>query len=271
MPWSKTGKLKFAASLLLAGFAIAQSPSAPSSSSPRPGSPGQAVAIQAPPNPASPGQTPPNQQPANPAPAQPRPLLIMLDPAHGGSDPGAALNPAFPEKDVTLVVARRLRQELISRGLPVQLVRDNDATLPIDQRAAMVNAQRPALYIAIHATSQGSGIRVFTAMLPMSEDNRGAFLAWQTAQASSLPRSRAIENQIAGAMQKSSFPVRSVMAPLRPLNNVTVPAIAIELAPASNDVSQLASSDYQQTVCTVLAEAVSSAAPMLRAQAGGAP
>jgi N-acetylmuramoyl-L-alanine amidase len=205
-----------------------------------------------------------------PQPQQPPPLLIMLDPAHGGADAGAALSAAFPEKDVTLVLARRLHQDLISRGLPVQVVRDSDVTLSPDQRAATVNALHPALYIAIHATSQGSGIRLFTAMLPDAGENRGPFLDWQTAQSGSLARSRLLREQIAAAMQKSGFPIRSLTAPLRPLNNVIVPAIAVEVAPAAKDVSQLASPEYQQSVSTALANGIASIAPQLRIQVGRA-
>jgi len=206
--------------------------------------------------------------PANVAPSQSPAPVILIDPAHGGSDAGAALNAAFPEKDVTLVIARRLRQELATRGVQVQLLRDSDVTLSLDQRAAMVNASRPALYIAIHATSQGSGVRLFTAMLPVASanDNRGPFADWNSAQASALPRSRLLANQIAAAMQKSVFPVRSLSAALRPLNNVVVPALAIEIAPSSGDVSQLASSDFQQSVCAAFASSIASVVPTLKAQ-----
>jgi N-acetylmuramoyl-L-alanine amidase len=193
--------------------------------------------------------------------------LIMLDPAHGGSDSGAALNAAFPEKDVTLVFARRLRQELTTRGVTVQLLREGDSTLTTDQRAAMVNVSHPALYIVIHATSQGHGIRLFTAILPTSDsDSRGPFVAWNDAQSSSLARSRVIVNQIAVAAEKSAFPVRALSASLRPLNNVEVPALAIEIAPSSDGVSQLASSGFQQTTCAALANALASIVPLLKAE-----
>lgn len=194
-------------------------------------------------------------------------LLILIDPAHGGSDSGAALNAAFPEKDVTLVLARRLRQELATRGVRVQLLRDSDITLSPDQRAATVNASRPALYIVIHATSQGSGVRLFTAILPIANDNHGPFTDWNTAQASHLPRSRSLVVQIAAAMQKSTFPVHSLSAPLRPLNNVVVPALAIEIAPTAGDVSQLAASDFQQSICAALGSGIASVIPALQAQA----
>src|SRR5437660_488152 len=118
----------------------------------------------APPTVAAPGQASPSQAPVNqpPAAAQPatgqRTLLIMIDPAHGGTESGAVLNPVILEKDVTLALARRLRQQLGTRGIQAQLVRDSDGILSVDQRAALANAAQPALSISIHATSQGSGM-----------------------------------------------------------------------------------------------------------------
>lgn len=212
----------------------------------------------------APLSTPPSSanQPSVPAPAPASPLVI-IDPAHGGSDSGAALNAAVPEKDVTLVLARRLRQELASRGLQARLLRDSDATLTNDQRAEAVNELRPTLYVAVHATSLGSGTRLYTALLPVRAESDGPFLDWQTAQASALDRSRAVQEHITRALQKNGMSVRSLSAPLRPLNNVTVPALAFEVAPLSNDVSQLASTVYQQIVCSALANALNSALPLL--------
>ena len=215
---------------------------------------------------------PPSQpianQPATQAPAQNPTPLVIIDPAHGGSDSGAALNAAMPEKDVTLVFGQRLRQELASRGVQARLLRDGDTTVSADQRAELVNGLRPALYLAIHATSLGNGMRLYSAMLPVVPGNSGPFLEWQTAQTSALDRSRAIQEQIVRAMQKNGVRLRILSAPLRPLNNVVVPALAFEVAPASGDVSQLASSDYQQSICSTLANGISSAVPLFRAQLG---
>ncbi len=206
----------------------------------------------------APGVAPSANQP--PVPVQPAPaarvLLIMIDPAHGGSEPGAVLNPAMPEKDVTLAIARRLRQELAARGIQALLLRDSDATISTDQRAQIVNSARPALYVAIHTTSQGSGMRIYTAMLPAAGDNSGPFVDWQTAQASALSRSRWVQEQVAAEIQKTGFPFRTLIAPLRPLNNLMVPALAVEIAPTTGDVSQLASADYQQMITATLANGI---------------
>src|SRR5215469_7486799 len=161
-------------------------------------------------------QTPSEQPPANlpvaSPPAQPAPprYLVMIDPAHGGSDSGAALNPAMPEKDVTLAFARRLRMELNNRQIPAGLVRDGDITLSLDQRAGMVNSAQPALYISLHAASQGSGIVLYTAMLASNGEDRGRFLDWQTAQSGALVRSRWAQQQITASLEKTGFPLRSL-------------------------------------------------------------
>lgn len=213
-------------------------------------------------------QAPTQPSSANPAapqaqPAPPR-YVVMIDPAHGGSDAGAALNPAMPEKDVTLVFARRLRLELNNRGIDAGLVRDGDTTVSLDQRAAMVNSAQPALYISLHAASQGNGVVLYTAMLARNGEDRGRFLDWETAQSGSLARSRWAEQQITASMEKTGVPLRTLVAALRPLNNVTVPAIAVEVAPTSGEVSQLASVDYQSMVCAALANAIVPIAPALR-------
>src|SRR4051794_34873679 len=72
-------------------------------------------------------QPPPNPTPATPpvtassAPTVERAPLVIIDAAHGGVESGAILNPAVVEKDVTLAIARRLRQELGVRGVQAQL------------------------------------------------------------------------------------------------------------------------------------------------------
>ena len=208
----------------------------------------------APSPPATTSVAPESQTPV-PPPAAPPPV-ILIDAAHGGTESGAVLGPDNLEKDVTLTFARRLRQDLISRGLQAQLVRDGDTLLSADQRASIANQSRPSLYICVHATSQGSGIRIYSAMLPSDSDNRRPFVGWETAQAPSLLRSRSFQQQLTASIQKTRFPIRSLTAPVRPLNNIVVPALAIEIAPATGQVSQLATADYQQMISAILANAI---------------
>jgi N-acetylmuramoyl-L-alanine amidase len=180
----------------------------------------------------------------------------MIDPAHGGSETGAVLNPAILEKDVTLALARRLRLDLGARGFVADIVRDSDVNLSTDDRAAKANAEHPVLYVCLHATSETGGLRVYTAMLAEGADGHGPFTDWDTAQFPSLALSRAAQQEIAAAIQKSGISARALVAALRPLNNVTSPAVAVELGPSKADVSQLVSAEYQQTVSTALANGI---------------
>ena len=216
--------------------------------------------------PAQPGTTPaPAPAPAAPAPAARR-YFAVVDASHGGDDHGETLSSTLLEKDVTVALARSLRRELESRGISTLVLRDSDANLPVDQRAVLANADRAAIYIALHASSSGHGVRVYSALLPYGRDDRGPFLSWTTAQRGALPVSQNAASAVAGELQKRQIPVRALAAPLRPLNNVIGPAIAVEVGPQGSDVAQLTAPDYQQLVTGAVASGVAA----VRDQLGGA-
>jgi N-acetylmuramoyl-L-alanine amidase len=190
----------------------------------------------------------------------------VVDPAHGGGERGAALTDTLAEKDVTLGFARLLRHELEARGFAVALLRDADTSSTLDQRAATANGARAGIYISLHATSQGSGARVYTALLPVEGPSKGAFHAWNAAQSPALPVSRIVAAAIVAQMQKREFPVRVSSASLRPLNNVSMPAVAVELAPGTDGVAELTNANYQQRAASAIADAVVSVRDRLGAQ-----
>jgi len=186
------------------------------------------------------------------APPSPQQYFVVVDASHGGDERGAALSDRIAEKDMTLAFARRLQQELQAHGISTLLLRDADVTLGLDQRAIMTNRAHPAIYICVHATSQGSGINLYTALLPAGGPNHGPFLDWDMAQAGFGAVSQVVESSLAAEFGKRQVPVRSLAAPLRPLNNVATAAIAIEVAPLAGKISDLASSTFQQLVAEVV-------------------
>jgi N-acetylmuramoyl-L-alanine amidase len=193
-------------------------------------------------------------------------ILAVVDPAHGGDERGAALTDTLAEKDVTLGFARLLRHELEIRGFAVALLRDGDTSLTLDQRAAAANATRAGVYISLHAVSQGSGARVYTALLPVEGESKGVFHAWNTAQAPALAVSRVVSAAIVTEMQKREFPVQRSSAALRPLNNVFMPAVAVELAPGADGIADLTSANYQQRAASAIADAAVSVRDRLGVQ-----
>ncbi len=217
---------------------------------------------QAPATPAV-GATPPTSGTTS---AVPRRVQVVVDPAHGGDERGAALSDTIGEKSVTLGFARLLRHELEQRGFSVMLSRESDANVGLDQRAGTANGAHAGIFITLHAASQGTGVRVYTALLPVEGLSKGNFHAWNAAQAPALPVSRTYAGAIIGEMQKHHVPVRVFAASLRPMNNVAMPAVAVELGPGPNGISDLPSANYQQQIAAVIAEALAPFRDRLGAQ-----
>ncbi|PID76663.1 MAG: hypothetical protein CSB24_05370 [Deltaproteobacteria bacterium] len=81
---------------------------------------------------------------------------IVIDPGHGGKDPGAA---AFgvKEKDIVLQIARKLAAKLESEtGAEVLLTRDKDTFIPLEERTAIANTSDADLFISLHINAHPS-------------------------------------------------------------------------------------------------------------------
>lgn len=111
----------------------------------------------------------------------PRPIArVVLDPGHGGNDPGATGPTGLREKDVTLDVAHRaapiLAREL---GVMTMLTRDDDRYVPLDERAARANAFHADLFVSIHCNAaENPGARgVMTFVLDTTRDEVAARVA----------------------------------------------------------------------------------------------
>jgi N-acetylmuramoyl-L-alanine amidase len=94
-----------------------------------------------------------------PPPLAPRaPWRIVLDPGHGGNDPGARGIDGILEKDVTLTIAAMLKTRLEKElNATVLLTREGDATRTLAERTAFANASRADLFISIHANADDAG------------------------------------------------------------------------------------------------------------------
>jgi N-acetylmuramoyl-L-alanine amidase len=192
--------------------------------------------------------------------------VVALDAGHGGDERGAQLTETLNEKDVTLSLTRRIQHELESRGISVFLVRAGDSTITPEQRAISTNSSRSVIYVSIHAATLGTGLRIFTAMLPSTETNPRAFLPWNTAQASFGKNSSSLAAAIASECTTRKLPVKSFSAPVRPLNNIAAAAIAIEIAPQADTVESISDAKYQQVMAAAVAAGIASARNRLEAQ-----
>lgn len=215
------------------------------------------VPVQTTAQPQSPGM-PAMPQPAAPV-LRPRPAII-LDAAHGGSDPGAALSDKIVEKDITLALARHLKRELEARGITCVMVRDGDDSIAPADRASAANHSKAALYVAIHASTVSSGVRTFTAPVPQEAGKPLQFLRVDAAQAPYVEASRAVASAISTELLKRDMPGVSAPGSISPLSNIHIAAIAVEIAPPpQGSAADLASASYQRPIAAALASALANA------------
>jgi N-acetylmuramoyl-L-alanine amidase len=218
----------------------------------------------------APSSTPEFVKP-NGAPTNALRFFVMIDAGHGGTETGARFSDKLEEKEITLLLARRLRTELQSRGVTAVLLRDTDSNVTLDQRASTSNSQRSGLYVSIHAGGPGTGVRVYTALMPSPDPNgkkTGPFIPWQTAQASYLERSRLVAGNVVSEMADKKVKAVMITAPVPPLNSIAAPALAIEVAPPSlsGTPDSLFTTSYQQTIAVAMATAIVNVRPKIEEQ-----
>lgn len=82
-----------------------------------------------------------------------RPPIVVLDPGHGGSNPGAAGTTGLHEKQLSLTLAIAVADRLRTRGITVELTRTADRTLTLRQRVALADRLGADLFVSIHANA----------------------------------------------------------------------------------------------------------------------
>jgi N-acetylmuramoyl-L-alanine amidase len=98
---------------------------------------------------------------------------IVIDPGHGGKDPGAIGKSGTMEKIIVLDICQRLKKLLSTdKGLEVIMTRDSDIYVPVENRTVIANQKRADLFVSVHANSNPSKKRsgVETFYLNFSQD-----------------------------------------------------------------------------------------------------
>jgi len=228
----------------------------------QPSAPGYVAPAPKPaPQPATPAPTPaPEAAHRITLPPPPARNIIVLDPAHGGPETGALINDHLAEKDITLALAARLRATLQSHNFTIITTRDNDPAggLTTQQRAEIANHANAIACLVIHATAGGNGVHLFTSALAPAE--RKSVLPWDTAQAAFLQQSAALQKELNTALANSHLATVNAQATVAPLDNLTCPAVAVEVAPyladGVNTTVGVDDPDYQQHVVESIATAL---------------
>jgi len=189
--------------------------------------------------PGAPIQTPPYAT-VPPPPVQRTGLnVVILDPAHGGTDPGARGAQGIRESDLVLDLTFLTRRALEAQGFQVLQTRSGNENPSFDDRSTLVNAQRGAVFVTLHISSTGLPGTVRVYVLPdmpsRASAGAGGVLNWDYAQASYVSLSRkfgdAVQGQLAQRFKGSPSNVQT--ASVRQLRTTAAPAIAVELSSVS--------------------------------------
>jgi len=211
---------------------------------------------------------------------------VVLDPGHGGHDPGAIGPSGLREKDVTLDIAHRAAP-LIARelGIATLLTRDSDDYVPLDERTARANAFQADLFVSIHcnASENADSRGVMTFVLDESRDVLASHVAARENSASPAAAAE-LANVISHALDAGSVArsvrfaellQRSAKASLSPgygnvadqgvkragfyvLAGARMPAVLFETTFISNPTGEahLNTADYRQKIADSIVNAI---------------
>ncbi|MCJ7545692.1 MAG: N-acetylmuramoyl-L-alanine amidase [Deltaproteobacteria bacterium] len=112
----------------------------------------------------------------SPLPAQPQPFKLVLDPGHGGEDPGAIGPTGLKEKDVVLRISTMVREKIKKEmGWDVVMTREDDRFIRLEDRTAIASTEEGRLFISIHANAcKDRGIRGIESYVIGTTTNRDA-------------------------------------------------------------------------------------------------
>ena len=237
-----------------------------------------------PPKATKPAPDPPKAPKSVPAPSLAQQLglsvkTIVIDPGHGGKDPGA-VSKARQEKQIVLSLSKTLRDILVKKGYNVRLTRETDVFLPLRKRTQFATNQKADLFISIHtnASISAKAIGIETYYLALASDesarrtamreNAGAEYNMKELDAlvgRILKKSKSTESrrlaELIQAQLTSGKQVRNrgvKHAPFVVLIGTKVPAVLVEVGFISNPTEgkKLTTKTYQRQLATAIASGI---------------
>ena len=211
--------------------------------------------------------------------------LVAIDPGHGGNDPGVRTADGLEEKELTLDVARRLRQRLETRlGVRVIMTREDDRAIAIDERAAFANNSKADLFLSLHANGALGGGMAGAEVYLLSLDREGEavrrrrrtdavslpalgggrrmleVVPWNLAQAAHIDTSSTFSAMLEEELRRR-VPIspRAVQrAGMRVLTGANMPAALVEMAYLTNpeQAGKARTDEFRNSVADALYEAI---------------
>lgn len=142
--------------------------------------------------------------------------IVVIDAGHGGRDPGAtSVSGQVREKQLTLVLAQALRDELVKRGrVRIAMTRDDDRYLTLDERAAVPRRLNAAMFVSIHIDSAANplarGASVYSLSDVASDAEAAALAARENGAADRM--SGSVESLLADLAMRSQMSASADLA-----------------------------------------------------------
>ena len=194
-----------------------------------------------------------------------RPITVVLDPGHGGEDPGAVGRRGIHEKEVVLDIARRVHRQLRGCGAEVRLTRERDTAISLSARTSQAKTWGADLYVSIHlnsaANKSASGVETFVLPAPgFPSTSKGTNHAHAHPGNRYDPASIRLAYYVQkGLLLGTHAADRGIRrARYQVLRDAPCPAILVECGFVSNaaDAGKLVRQDYRETVARGLANGI---------------
>jgi len=160
--------------------------------------------------------------------------VVVIDPAHGGTDPGARGVGGVRESDIVLDLATQVRRGLEAQGFQVLQTRTANENPSFDDRSSLANAQTGAIFVTLHISSTGIAgtVRVYTMSDMAPPQTSGGLIPWEQAQSAYLSLSRKLGDTIQGELSQKfkGSPSNVQTASIRQLRTTAAPAVAVEIS-----------------------------------------
>ena len=206
---------------------------------------------------------------------------IVIDPGHGGKDPGGSGSDPLEEKGIVLSISQKLREILTTKGYTVLMTRDSDHFIPLKERTAFATQHKADLFLSIHANAsenpKANGIETY--YLNVRSTDKASEKIAARENINSGYSIQELETLLAGLIQSSKSEdskrlakhiqdtlVQSTGAVDRGVKHARfvvligtkVPAVLIETGFLSNSVEgqKLTTSAYQHKIATAIAQGV---------------
>ncbi|MCE5301366.1 MAG: N-acetylmuramoyl-L-alanine amidase [Spirochaetia bacterium] len=189
--------------------------------------------------------------------------LIVIDPGHGGRDPGAIGATGLQEKDVVLTVAQRVKAYLEGQPVDVVLTRDTDNFVTLKNRAVLANSRKADLFVSIHCNSsrntRASGTRTYIYSRVASSKEAAAAAKYENKEVGafefllndlrksayeylSIEAAGNIQHNVTKELKLKWEPTER--APFYVLANTNMPSVLVEIAFISNGKEEARMKEY---------------------------